>query len=139
MVSGLARSMESSTNLRIICRYFHKNLVTNQRIILQQIKKITMHNISFLFKYIISWSTTDLLVHFRFDSNIIRCFYTSYFDKDGHIVPVQADKQDQWKEARIREYFVDIFTRTLYIIREYLYSNLQDHKLKRNLFCPPSM
>jgi hypothetical protein len=38
MVPGLAKSMERSTNLIIICRYFHNNLVKNQRIILEQIE-----------------------------------------------------------------------------------------------------
>ena len=39
MVPGLARSMERSRNLRIICRYFHKNLGKNQRIIYSKKKK----------------------------------------------------------------------------------------------------
>jgi len=34
----------------------------------------------------ISWSTADPLIHFRFDSNIIRCLYTGYFDYDEQMV-----------------------------------------------------
>ena len=60
-----------------------------------------MHDISFLLKCIIRWSTTDRLVHFRFDSNIIRCFYTSYYDKDGQIVSGLARSMDRRTKLRI--------------------------------------
>jgi hypothetical protein len=54
-----------------------------------------------LLKYIISWSATDHLVHFRFDSNIIRCFHKSYFDYDGQMVPGLARSMERSANLKI--------------------------------------
>ena len=49
----------------------------------------------------ISWSTADPLVHFRFDSNIMRCLYTGYFDYDGQMVSGLARTMERSTELTI--------------------------------------